>query len=85
MIINNSNKFEHTEVVVDEIGGERRLFVFPASVQAGAGIRGVGGEHVRADPHELSFAQELSHGRGAGGERTRELLSRHPRLRTCIP
>lgn len=74
-----------TQVVVDKVCREGGLLVFPASVHTGVGVRRVHGENVGADAHQLRLPHQFPDGRGAGGQRSRQLLPGHPRLRPGVP
>lgn len=69
-----------TQVVVDEVCCESGLLVFPASVHACVGVGCVNRKDVGADAHQFCLPHEFSDGWGTRGQRSRQLLPRHPRL-----
>lgn len=74
-----------TQVVVDKLSWEGRLLMFPAPVEAGAGIRCVHWENIGTDTHQFCLSHQLPDGWSTGGQRSWKFLPWHPCLRPCVP
>lgn len=74
-----------TQVVIDEVGCEGRLLVFPASVHASVGVRCVHRENISADAHQFCLSHQLPNSGGTRGQGSWQLFSGHPRLRSGVP